>query len=203
MKKVLKVNASDNIIVALQNIKAGENIDFEGEKINILQDIAQKHKFAAKDFAIGDILMMYGVTIGKALKPIFKGERISTENVIHATNEVSVENRQYVKNQQIIDVSAFEKKTFQGYHRSDGRVGTMNYWLVVPLVFCENRNINVMKEAMLRPLGYLTEREQYIDIQELIQGYQDGDATETFFSKNIFSNEKRSNYPATLEYGKN
>ncbi len=34
-----------------------------------------------------------------------------------------------------------------GYHRRDGQVGTANYWLVVPLVFCENRNVNVIRQA--------------------------------------------------------
>ena len=42
---------------------------------------------------------------------------------------------------------------FKGYHRSDGRVGTQNVWLVVPLVFCENRNIHVMREAVAETLG--------------------------------------------------
>jgi len=36
---------------------------------------------------------------------------------------------------------ALEREEFSRYVRSDGQVGTRNYWLVVPLVFCENRNI--------------------------------------------------------------
>jgi altronate hydrolase len=41
-----------------------------------------------------------------------------------------------------------------GYHRSDGRVGTANYWLFIPTVFCENRNLDVIREAMQNELGY-------------------------------------------------
>ena len=41
-----------------------------------------------------------------------------------------------------------------GYHRPDGQVGTANYWLVIPMVFCENRNVEVIKEAILSELGY-------------------------------------------------
>lgn len=44
--------------------------------------------------------------------------------------------------------------TFKGYYRSDGSVGTANYWIVIPMVFCENRNVNVMREAMLEQLGF-------------------------------------------------
>ncbi|NBX41542.1 MAG: altronate dehydratase, partial [Gammaproteobacteria bacterium] len=45
-------------------------------------------------------------------------------------------------------------RTFAGYRRSDGSSGTANLWLVVPLVFCENRNIAVMQSALNRALGY-------------------------------------------------
>ena len=52
------------------------------------------------------------------------------------------------------DTGAWKACTFDGYHRSDGSVGTANYWLVLPLVFCENRNIEVMREAFEKNLGY-------------------------------------------------
>ena len=52
------------------------------------------------------------------------------------------------------DVSRWRKKTFLGYVRDDGQVGTRNYWLVVPLVFCENRNIGVLKQAFEEELGF-------------------------------------------------
>ncbi|MCB1066156.1 MAG: UxaA family hydrolase, partial [Verrucomicrobiae bacterium] len=52
------------------------------------------------------------------------------------------------------DVSAWQGRTFDGFHRSDGAVGTANQWLVVPLVFCENRNLIMMREALERALGY-------------------------------------------------
>ncbi|MBV9988226.1 MAG: UxaA family hydrolase, partial [Chitinophagaceae bacterium] len=45
-------------------------------------------------------------------------------------------------------------RTFNGYHRSDGRVGTANYWLFMPTVFCENRNLDVIREALHSELGY-------------------------------------------------
>ena len=62
-----------------------------------------------------------------------------------------------------------------GYHRSDGRVGTANYWLVVPLVFCENRNIQVLQEALLPALGYARPpayRQQTQDLVALVRAGQ-------------------------------
>src|SRR3546814_7469753 len=52
------------------------------------------------------------------------------------------------------DVSKFAGRTFMGYHRSDGRVGTANHWLFIPTVFCENRNLDVIREALHHELGY-------------------------------------------------
>lgn len=51
-------------------------------------------------------------------------------------------------------MSAWSGREFLGYHRADGSVGTANYWLVIPMVFCENRNVNVLREALVHDLGY-------------------------------------------------
>ena len=40
----------------------------------------------------------------------------------------------------------YSSKTFDGYHREDGKVGTENNWLVIPLVFCQNRYIDELKK---------------------------------------------------------
>ena len=75
-KKLLKVNPSDNVIVALTDLSQGENLNFEGNEITILAPVKAKHKIAEKDFAVGDSIVMYGVLVGKAFLPIKKGEVI-------------------------------------------------------------------------------------------------------------------------------
>lgn len=171
-KNILKVHPADNIIVALQDLPVGAEIHLQGEKIVLQEPIPTKHKFAERDFAIGETIIMYGVAIGKALLPIQAGARISRENVAHATAEYGV--GKHRSGWQAPDISRFRDRTFRGYHRSDGKVGTRNYWLVAPLVFCENRNIRVVQEALLEPLGYLTKRDFSVDIQALIQKYKAG-----------------------------
>jgi len=109
--------------------------------------------------------MMYGVKIGIALRPIPKGTRISLDNVTHATNTYQIRGQQH--NWVAPDISTFKNRTFKGYHRADGKVGTRNYWLVIPLVFCENRNIAVIKEAMLEKLGYATDRDFTVNMDDL------------------------------------
>lgn len=51
-----------------------------------------------------------------------------------------------------------------GYYCVDGKVGICNYWLVILLVFCENRNIEVIKVLMFEKLGYVIECEYVINI---------------------------------------
>jgi altronate hydrolase len=70
------------------------------------------------------------------------------------------------------DVSKWTDKTFMGFHRADGSVGTANYWLVIPLVFCENRNVDVMKQAFVEKLGYKKEKAYEQDVEQLINLYK-------------------------------
>ncbi|MBB4080673.1 altronate hydrolase [Lewinella aquimaris] len=183
MAEVLKIHPLDNVIVALRDFRAGEVIEASPEPIVFLEDVATKHKFAERDFGAGEIITMYGVTVGKTLQPVPRGTRISTENVVHASSEYSVGER---RNQwDAPDVSAFTGRTFDGYHRADGRVGTRNYWLVIPLVFCENRNIEVIKSAMLEKLGYVTDKAFSVDVDSLIQQYRSGSTTEEIMQTDI------------------
>ena len=151
-KSILKVHPADNVIVALRDIAKNEEVELDGRTYKIVEDIPAKHKFTEADLLPGEELHMYGVLVGKAQTAIPAGARISTSNVKHASNPFQLGARRI--NWHKPDVSKLEAKTFNGYHRSDGSVGTANYWLVIPLVFCENRNIEVLKEALVDELGY-------------------------------------------------
>ncbi|MCB0641694.1 MAG: UxaA family hydrolase, partial [Phaeodactylibacter sp.] len=181
--KVLKVHPSDNLIVALQDFKAGDEVAFEGNTYLLLEDIPTKHKFAERDFEEGEIITMYGVIIGKALRPIPKGTRISTENVAHSSSGYQVGDRK--TDWAAPDISKFKDRTFRGFPRPDGKVGTRNYWLVLPLVFCENRNIKVIEQAMLEKLGYVTEREFAVHVEDLIQSYKNGADADTLLATDV------------------
>jgi altronate hydrolase len=169
---VLKVHPSDNVIVALTDLPKGHTVHFEGADYVLQHDVAQKHKFAAQDFAIGDPIYMYGILVGKAVEPIPRGGAITVHNVKHAASPYT--GRQPQPAWQAPDVSRWQGRTFMGYHRSDGQVGTANHWLVIPLVFCENRNINVMREALVKELGYdKTEIYQY-QSRKMVERYRAG-----------------------------
>ena len=180
---VLKVHPADNVLVALINLLKDEKVVFEGAEYTMEETVKAKHKFATTDLAAGDSIIMYGVLVGKAQQPIKKGGLISTSNVRHAANDFTVGERhtQWSKP----DISAFAGKTFKGYHRADGSVGTANYWVVIPMVFCENRNLDVLQQALVTDLGYGRNRTYQVQSQQLIQLYKTGRSVEEILQADL------------------
>ena len=148
----LQINPTDNLLVALQDLKAGTVIQHEGQEITLQEDIAAKHKFTTEAIPKEGNAYMYGVLVGHASQDIAKGGLIHTFNLHHASQDFAGKQKDYSWTSP--DVSKFKQRTFNGYHRADGQVGTQNYWLVIPLVFCENRNIELLKNAFIQGLGF-------------------------------------------------
>ena len=155
-KPVLQLDPRDNVLVALMDLKAGEVVQHEDQSYTLATDVDSKHKFPTADLATGDPIYQFGVLVGVATQPVACGELIHTHNVKHAAEEVDADNLAEPSFEWTTqpDVSPFEGKTFDGFHREDGQVGTANYWLVVPMVFCENRNLKILEESFVNSLGY-------------------------------------------------
>ncbi len=172
-QKILKIHPDDNAIIALADLKKGDTVRLNSHSWTLTDDIAAKHKFAAHALSPGDEVRMYGVLVGKAQRDIPAGGLLSVENLKHATQDYALGIK--TKTHWLApDVSKWKSRTFLGYHRTDGSVGTANYWLVIPLVFCENRNVDVLREALVHDLGYDKKRTYRTQTQQLIQLYQSG-----------------------------
>lgn len=171
-QRILKVHPKDNVLVALQNLEKGETLTYNGESFTLQDAIGAKHKFFTSDLAAGDDVIMYGVLVGKAQVPVQKGSLMNTGNVKHAAEPFAYRGAKY--QWQAPDVSKWKGKTFNGYHRKDGRVGTANYWLFIPTVFCENRNLDVIREAMHNELGYAVTDKYKLYTKHLLEAYQQG-----------------------------
>ncbi len=174
---VLKVHPADNVLVALKDLAKGETILFNKEEYVLTEPIPAKHKFVTSDMPTGDSIIMYGVLVGKAQSLIPKGSRITTGNVKHAAQPYSYRDAKF--KWQAPDISKFKGRTFNGYHRSDGRVGTANYWLFIPTVFCENRNLDVIREAMHNELGYAVTDKYKQYTHHLLDAYKKGERLES------------------------
>ena len=182
-KNILQVHSADNVLVALTNLPKDTVVVFEGNEYTLQDNISAKHKFTTVDLAAGDPIYMYGVLVGKAQYAIPKGGLISTANVKHAANDFTVGERK--TSWHVPDVEKFKKRTFMGYHRSDGSVGTANYWLVIPLVFCENRNLEVLQEALVKDLGYGRNKSYQSQARQLIELYKTGKTAEEILTADL------------------
>lgn len=190
-ERYLKIHPKDNVLVALQDLRQGSTISFEGKEFALTADVAAKHKFSLFDLQPGDAVLMYGVLVGRAVQLIPKGGPISTQTIKHASGEFHLGSRKTDWHKP--DTSRFEGRTFMGYHRADGSVGTANYWVVVPLVFCENRNINVLKEALSEKLGYKKAKSYSNEVDDLIGLYQAGKSVEDILTADLQSGKERGN----------
>jgi altronate hydrolase len=181
--KVTKVHPDDNVVVALANLHEGDVVNYDGEAYTIIGNVLAKHKFVTKDMQPGDELFMYGVLVGKAQVFIPRGSAITTANVKHAATGFQVGERKL--NWPKPDITKFKDRTFMGYHRPDGRVGTANYWLVIPMVFCENRNLEVLREALVNELGYGRNQSKKAEVSKLIDFYKSGKNVEEILKADI------------------
>ena len=172
---VLKLDARDNVVIALQDLTRGERIRLSSNELVLASDVPAKHKFVTESLAPGSDVIMYGILIGKAREPIQIGEILTTRNTVHETSPFRESSHKYRWTPP--DVSAWRQRTFAGHQRADGQVGTRNYWLVVPLVFCENRNIDVLKQAFEEELGFAPPKLYRQQVAELVRRYRSGEAT--------------------------
>jgi len=169
----LQIHPKDNVLVALRDLSEGESIRFGGKEFSLRQAVKAKHKFTMNPMLKDAEVYMYGVLVGKVNEDLLEGTLLSTDNLRHAAEPFKLAARKL--DWERPDVSAFEGRTFQGFHRSNGTVGTANHWLVIPLVFCENRNVLTLKTALEEKLGYRVQSKDYSnEVDHLIERYKAG-----------------------------
>ena len=172
MDRVLKLHPTDNVLVALTDLRKGEEMRLDGQHYVLQSGVAAKHKFATENLEPGSWVVMYGIPVGKARTAIQRGEVITVRNVGHDTaafHEKSEESHWTPPK-----TTRWEGRTFSGYKRADGQIGTRNHWLVVPLVFCENRNIEALQQAFEEELGFAAPSTYRRQVAKLVELYRAG-----------------------------
>ena len=175
MQKVLQLDPRDNVLIALADLKQNEEIEFSGEKYSVVSNVPAKHKFATKDLPPGSHVMMYGVLVGKTSQAVRRGQLLSLSNVRHEAAEYHEKSEEFSWTPP--DVSRWKGHKFLGYERPGGPVGTRNYWVVVPLVFCENRNVLNLKQAFEEELGFAPPPVYRQQVAELVRHHREGRST--------------------------
>lgn len=172
MANILQLDPKDNVLIALTELKQGNVVEHRGERYQLLSNVPAKHKFVTEDLPVGAHVTMYGVTVGKTSQPVRRGELLSTANLHHEAAGYHQKTKEY--RWRSPEVSRWREGRFQGYARPDGQVGTRNYWIVVPLVFCENRNILNLKQAFEEELGFASPPQYRRQVAELVELYRGG-----------------------------
>ncbi len=196
---ILQLDPRDNVLVALTTLDLGTYVKFgtaeSQAQCQVMQTIPAKHKMATKALQPGDVIYMYGMVVGEVVQAIPEGGLITTSNIRHRAADYTA-TRQPVTHP-LPDPTPWAGRTFMGYHRADGQVGTRNYWIVLPLVFCENRNIEQMREALEEELGYGTVKGAYRShVRDLISkqggrqgnGHNVSDEMKAARSERVFKN---------------
>ena len=172
MDEILQLDSKDNVLVALSDLPRGRRLQHRGRDYVLSSDVPAKHKFAANELGPEDAIIMYGVLVGRTCETVHAGQLLTTRNTRHDTSEFHAHSGEFRWSPP--DVSRWQQATFAGFYRSDGQVGTRNYWLVIPLVFCENRNILALKEAFEEELGFSTPSAYRRQVAELVRLYREG-----------------------------
>jgi len=172
-EQLVRLHPADNVLVALTDLAAGAQVLWAGRSLMTVSAVPAKHKLALHPIPLGGAVKMYGVKVGKAVHEIAAGEVLTTRNVRHDAEPFHEKTEEFGWTPP--DVSRWKARTFAGYRRADGQVGTRNYWLVVPLVFCENRNIGVLKQAFEQELGFAQPPVYQQQVAELARLYRAGE----------------------------
>ena len=173
---VLQIHRRDNVAVALRTLRRGQTVVVRAQSVVAETDIPAKHKLALAPLSAGDTVIMYGTVVGRATSDIPVGGLLTTQNLVHDTSAYAVGSCAYSWGPP--DISPWCGATFMGYHRSDGQIGTSNRWLVIPLVFCENRNVNALRSALEKELGYAISSVYRDQVRALRKLYEGGASSE-------------------------
>ena len=143
--KSIKIHERDNVAVLLESVNKGQTISIGEQHLTALEAIDKGHKIALAAISSGENIIKYGFPIGHATVDLVPGQWVHTHAI--ATNLGDVLDYQYQPEEKQAASEACVLKTFPGYRRPDGRVGTRNEVWIIPTVSCVNRNIQLIAKA--------------------------------------------------------
>lgn len=145
MSAYIKINPSDNVVVAIDPMKKGETIMVDERVVTLLQDVPAGHKIALQHFAAGEHIIKYGSPIGHARMDIAEGDWVNEKNI--KTNLDGLLEYTYNPIDTTLDIPA-GNLTFEGYRRRNGDVGIRNEIWIIPTVGCVNGVVNQLAESL-------------------------------------------------------
>jgi altronate hydrolase len=151
MTQALKIHSSDDVATLLEPAAAGATIHAGSTAILARVDIPRGHKVALRDVAAGEEVLKFGFPIGRATAAIMAGDHVHSHNL--ATGLSGTLDYRYAPHERP-RATAAATRSFLGYVREDGRVGTRNEIWILPTVGCVGRTAErIAAEAGRRHAG--------------------------------------------------
>lgn len=142
--EVIRLHESDNVVIALSDLAAGSRPS--GVPVALPGGIARGHKIATRAIAAGETVLRYGQIIGEARTAIAPGEHVHVHNLGMGAHQ---QDYAFTSRSAPLEKSS-STRSFQGYHRADGRVGTRNYIGILTSVNCSGSVARFIAEAAER-----------------------------------------------------
>jgi altronate hydrolase len=146
-----RIDPRDDVVVALRRIEAGERVPAGDTAVVALEPIPAGHKMALHAIAESAQIRKYGWPIGRALQAIAAGALVHTHNL--ATQLSGIESYDLRARGSRPQMPVPGRRTFQGYVRADGRVGTRNEIWILPTVGCVNRTAERIARLGMQRFG--------------------------------------------------
>ncbi len=134
MQNIIKIHPNDNVAVALKTIEKETILTVGEDEITIKEEIPQGHKFSIKEIKANEAVIKYGFCIGNAKEDISCGMWVHTHNMKTALKDLLTYSYHPVKT----ELKESEHAYFQGYRRTNGKVGVRNEIFIIPTVGCVN-----------------------------------------------------------------
>src|SRR5262245_39414302 len=142
--RTLRLNARDNLIVAIDSVDPGVAV----HGVTATARILRGHKMAVQPIAKGQPILKFGQIIGFASEDIAPGAHIHTHNCSYAEFERDYAFAQDAREEALLPPEA--RATFEGYRRGNGKAGTRNYIGILTSVNCSASVARFMAEAVNR-----------------------------------------------------
>ncbi len=133
------LNVADNLLIAKRPLLPRTTIEMgDGSELVVIQMIPPGHKVAIRDIPLGEPVRRYGQIIGFASEPIRAGQHIHTQNVVVHQGELDLDYAFCADYKPVEMLPESERRTFMGFKRADGRIGTRNYVALLASVNCSS-----------------------------------------------------------------
>ncbi|MEZ6042037.1 MAG: altronate dehydratase family protein [Planctomycetaceae bacterium] len=146
LQKLLRLHPSDNVAVARVAMAKGDHAEYDGGSVVLEDAIPAGHKVAIRAIAQGEAILKYGQPIGQASESVAVGRWVHVHNVKASRGQQSYEFCTEITSPPV----PTEQRTFMGYRRRDGGIGTRNYIALLSTVNCSATTARYVAQELAR-----------------------------------------------------